>query len=150
MLQSFATVATNNTYVRPTNTAGTTTLNVKGGHSPVVTTVLGQDSYIPNDVLLDRDTDMLHITGPNMSGLSTYMRQLDYIVLLAQAGSFVPAHTADLPILHQIFTRLGAAEHLANGTSTFMVEMYTANAAYSTATDSSYILLHTIGRGTAT
>ena len=150
VLQSFATVAENNHYVRPTMHAVTHDINVKGGRHPVVEHVLGQDSYIPNDVIMDRDTDMLLITGPNMSGKSTYMRQLALIVIMAQAGSFVPADTADLPIFDQIFTRIGAADDLANGESTFMVEMLEANAALSHATASSLILFDEIGRGTAT
>ncbi|MFK5281743.1 DNA mismatch repair protein MutS, partial [Lacticaseibacillus paracasei] len=97
------------------------------------------DSYIPNDVIMNHDTDMLLITGPNMSGKSTYMRQLALIVIMAQAGSFVPADVADLPIFDQIFTRIGAADDLANGESTFMVEMLEANAALSHATASSLI-----------
>ena len=150
VLQSFATVAENSHYVRPTMHAGTHDINVKGGRHPVVEHVLGRDSYIPNDVIMNHDTDMLLITGPNMSGKSTYMRQLALIVIMAQAGSFVPADVADLPIFDQIFTRIGAADDLANGESTFMVEMLEANAALSHATASSLILFDEIGRGTAT
>lgn len=150
VLQSFAVVAENNHYVRPLMHAGTHAVAVHGGRHPVVEQVLGSQQYIPNDVIMGDDTDMLLITGPNMSGKSTYMRQLALIVIMAQAGSFVPADSADLPIFDQIFTRIGAADNLAAGQSTFMVEMMEANAALSHATASSLILFDEIGRGTAT
>jgi DNA mismatch repair protein MutS len=150
ILQSFAVVAENNHYIRPVMHAGTHAVAIHGGRHPVVEHVLGAQQYIPNDVLMQDDTDMLLITGPNMSGKSTYMRQLALIVIMAQAGCFVPADAADLPIFDQIFTRIGAADNLAAGQSTFMVEMMEANAALAHATASSLILFDEIGRGTAT
>ena len=150
VLQSFAVVAEDNHYVRPTMHAGSHDLTIHGGRHPVVEQVLGEAKYIPNDVIMDSKTDILLITGPNMSGKSTYMRQLALTVIMAQAGSFVPADDASLPIFDQIFTRIGAADDLANGQSTFMVEMLEANAALSHATASSLILFDEIGRGTAT
>lgn len=150
VLQSFAVVAENNHYVRPVMQAGTHAVTIHGGRHPVVERVLGSQQYIPNDVVMGDDTDVLLITGPNMSGKSTYMRQLALIVVMAQAGSFVPADSAQLPIFDQIFTRIGAADNLAAGQSTFMVEMMEANAALRHATASSLILFDEIGRGTAT
>lgn len=150
VLQSFAVVAENDHYVRPAMHAGSHDLAIHGGRHPVVEQVLGEVKYIPNDVVMDKDTDILLITGPNMSGKSTYMRQLALTVIMAQAGSFVPADDASMPIFDQIYTRIGAADDLANGQSTFMVEMLEANAALSHATASSLILFDEIGRGTAT
>ncbi|WP_461214360.1 DNA mismatch repair protein MutS [Lacticaseibacillus sp. GG6-2] len=150
ILQSFAVVTENQHYVRPVMHANSHDINVHGGRHPVVEHVLGSQQYIPNDVIMGADCDMLLITGPNMSGKSTYMRQLALIVIMAQAGCFVPADSADLPVFDQIFTRIGAADNLAAGQSTFMVEMMEANAALEHATASSLILFDEIGRGTAT
>ena len=125
-------------------------IDIVNGRHPVVEKVMGSTEYIPNDVTMDADTDMLLITGPNMSGKSTYMRQLALIVIMAQAGGFIPADHATLPVFDKIFTRIGAADDLANGQSTFMVEMLEANAALSHATSRSLILFDEIGRGTAT
>ncbi|MFD1428993.1 DNA mismatch repair protein MutS [Lacticaseibacillus mingshuiensis] len=150
VLQSFAVVAEAEHYVRPVMHAGSHTVTIHGGRHPVVEHVLGAQQYIPNDVIMGDDTDMLLITGPNMSGKSTYMRQLALIVIMAQAGSFVPADDAQLPVFDQIFTRIGAADDLAAGQSTFMVEMMEANAALAHATASSLVLFDEIGRGTAT
>lgn len=107
-------------------------------------------SYIPNDVKMDSATNIFLITGPNMSGKSTYMRQMALIAIMAQVGSFVPADSAALPIFDQIFTRIGAADDLISGQSTFMVEMSEANAALQYATKRSLVLFDEIGRGTAT
>ncbi|WP_125705299.1 DNA mismatch repair protein MutS [Lacticaseibacillus daqingensis] len=150
VLQSYAVVAENNHFVRPSMHAGRHDLAIHGGRHPVVELVLGEAQYIPNDVIMDDQTDILLITGPNMSGKSTYMRQLALTVIMAQAGSFVAATDASLPVFDQIFTRIGAADDLANGQSTFMVEMMEAEAALSHATASSLILFDEIGRGTAT
>lgn len=150
VLQSFAQVAESQHFVRPEMEQTGRDINVIGGRHPVVESVLGKAAYIPNDVQMGKDTDMLLITGPNMSGKSTYMRQLALIVILAQAGSFVPATSAQLPIFDHIFTRIGAADDLASGQSTFMVEMMEANEALSHASKRSLILFDEIGRGTAT
>ena len=111
---------------------------------------MGAQSYIPNSIYLNRQTNMQLITGPNMSGKSTYMRQLAIIVIMAQMGSYVPADRAELPIFDAIFTRIGAADDLVSGQSTFMVEMMEANKAVRLASKDSLILFDELGRGTAT
>lgn len=125
-------------------------LEIKNGRHPVVEKVMGYQKYVPNDVLMDPQTSILLITGPNMSGKSTYMRQLALTAVMAQMGCFVPADQANLPIFDQIFTRIGAADDLIAGESTFMVEMMEANNALQHATANSLILFDEIGRGTAT
>lgn len=150
VLQGFAVVAENYHYVRPTLKQNCHDINIINGRHPVVEKVLGQQKYIPNSVTMSTDTDILLITGPNMSGKSTYMRQLALIVIMAQMGSFVPADEATLPIFDQIFTRIGAADDLIAGESTFMVEMMEANDALMHASANSLILFDEIGRGTAT
>jgi len=149
VLQSFAVVSEDYHFVQPTFTKGHV-LNIKQGRHPVVEKVLGRQSYVPNDVTMDDRTNILLITGPNMSGKSTYMRQLALTVIIAQMGCFVPAEAAQMPIFDQIFTRIGAADDLISGQSTFMVEMQEANRALSQATANSLILFDEIGRGTAT
>ena len=109
-----------------------------------------QQEYVPNDVYLEGDTDILLITGPNMSGKSTYMRQVALIVIMAQMGCFIPASKARLPIFDQVFARIGAMDDLISGQSTFMVEMNETNQAISNATSNSLLLFDEIGRGTAT
>lgn len=149
VLQSFAVVAELQHLVRPNFTASRT-IAVENGRHPVVEKVMGAQSYIPNSVNLDDQTHMQLITGPNMSGKSTYMRQLAIIVIMAQMGSFVPADQADVPIFDAIFTRIGAADDLISGQSTFMVEMMEANKAVRLASPDSLILFDELGRGTAT
>ncbi|MGM9891929.1 DNA mismatch repair protein MutS [Limosilactobacillus sp.] len=149
VLQSFAVVSENYHFVRPTMNTGHR-LSIKDGRHPVVEKFMGHQEYVPNDVQMGDDTDILLITGPNMSGKSTYMRQLALTAVMAQMGCFVPASRAELPIFDQIFTRIGAADDLISGESTFMVEMMEANNALSHATDRSLILFDEIGRGTAT
>ena len=150
VLQSFATVSEKYHFIKPTMTTGKHEINLLEGRHPVVEKVLGQQTYVPNSVEMTTETDILLITGPNMSGKSTYMRQLALTVIMAQMGCFVPAEKADLPIFDQIFTRIGAADDLISGQSTFMVEMMEANQALRHATDRSLILFDEIGRGTAT
>lgn len=149
VLQSFAVVSEDYHFVRPTMNTGHK-LAIKDGRHPVVEKFMGHQEYVPNDVQMGDDTDILLITGPNMSGKSTYMRQLALTAVMAQMGCFVPASRAELPIFDQIFTRIGAADDLISGESTFMVEMMEANNALSHATDRSLILFDEIGRGTAT
>lgn len=146
---AFAIVSEQNNYVRPTLTQ-TTDIKIKAGRHPVVEKVLNAGSYIPNDVIMDHETNIFLITGPNMSGKSTYMRQMALIAIMAQIGCFVPADEASLPIFDQIFTRIGAADDLISGQSTFMVEMSEANDALQHATARSLVLFDEIGRGTAT
>ena len=119
------------------------------GRHPVIEKV-SKDAYVPNDVLMDSTTDILLITGPNMSGKSTYMRELAIIIIMAQMGSFVPAKSANLGIFDKIFTRIGASDDLVSGESTFMVEMKEAQNALVHATKNSLILFDELGRGTAT
>lgn len=124
-------------------------LDIINGRHPVVEYVSNKE-YVPNDIKMDKTTNTLLITGPNMSGKSTYMRCLAIIVILAQMGSFVPAESANLPIFDKIFTRIGASDDLVSGESTFMVEMKEANNAILNATPNSLILFDELGRGTAT
>ncbi|BDZ31364.1 DNA mismatch repair protein MutS [Lactiplantibacillus sp. WILCCON 0030] len=149
VLQSFAVVSEDYRFVRPTLTKSHD-LNIVEGRHPVVEKVMGNQSYVPNDVKMRPAETVLLITGPNMSGKSTYMRQLALTVIMAQMGCFVPAKEAQLPIFDQIFTRIGATDDLISGQSTFMVEMQEANNALQHATANSLILFDEIGRGTAT
>ena len=150
VLQSLAFVSETYHYVRPTLTPNQHTLLVENGRHPVVEKVLGHQEYVPNTVSLEEETTIMLITGPNMSGKSTYMRQLALTVIMAQIGCFVPAERAVLPVFDQIFTRIGASDDLISGQSTFMVEMMEANQALRYATPNSLILFDEIGRGTAT
>ena len=150
VLQSFATVSEQGYFVKPELTTDNHSLDIKDGWHPVVEKVMGKQSYIPNDIKMDDDLDVLLITGPNMSGKSTYMRQLALTVVIAQIGCFVPAKSAKMPIFDQIFTRIGAADDLISGESTFMVEMKETNVALMNATRNSLLLFDEIGRGTAT
>lgn len=124
-------------------------IKIKDGRHPVVE-VVSKSEYVPNDCILEQGIDTLLITGPNMSGKSTYMRQLAIIVIMAQMGSFVPCKSATLPIIDKIFTRIGASDDLVSGESTFMVEMKEARNAIAGATEHSLILFDELGRGTAT
>lgn len=150
VIQSLTEVSERYRFVRPQLTDDHRQLHIQNGRHPVVEKVMGDQSYVPNDIDLDEETDILLITGPNMSGKSTYMRQLALIIILAQMGSFVPADEACLPIFDQIFTRIGAMDDLIGGQSTFMVEMMEANVALQEATPRSLLLFDEIGRGTAT
>jgi DNA mismatch repair protein MutS len=125
-------------------------VDIVDSRHPVVEKVLTDELFVPNDITLDKKTNVLLITGPNMSGKSTYMRQMAITAILAQIGSFVPAKKATLPIFDAIYTRIGAADDLVSGKSTFMVEMLDANNAIQNATEKSLILFDEIGRGTAT
>ncbi|WP_395389467.1 DNA mismatch repair protein MutS [Fructilactobacillus frigidiflavus] len=149
VLQSFATISEREQFVKPQFNHNQL-LKLTNARHPVVEQVMGSQKYVPNDVLMDQQTGILLITGPNMSGKSTYMRQLALIVILAQMGCFVPAESAEMPIFDQIFTRIGAADDLISGKSTFMVEMKEANQAIQNATENSLILFDELGRGTST
>lgn len=150
VLLSFAQVSEDGNFVKPELSAKSTAIEIEAGWHPVVAQVMKTDEYIPNSVTMKDDCDVLLITGPNMSGKSTYMRQLALTVILAQIGCFVPAKAAKLPLFDQIFTRIGAADDLISGESTFMVEMKEANAALQHATRHSLLLFDELGRGTAT
>ncbi|MCU7556486.1 DNA mismatch repair protein MutS [Macrococcus capreoli] len=148
-LQNFSEVATNNNYTEP-KISDRRVLQIKDARHPVVEQVMERDQYVPNDCLLDDNGFIYLITGPNMSGKSTYMRQVALISIMAQMGSYVPASSAELPIFDQIFTRIGAADDLVSGQSTFMVEMLEARNALVNATENSLIIFDEIGRGTST
>lgn len=149
VLAALADVADNRRFVRPVFTTGNH-IAIEQGRHPVVESLLPAGEFVANDVMLSDQTNMQLITGPNMAGKSTYMRELALIVILAQMGSFVPASAAELPIFDQIFTRIGANDDMAMGQSTFMVEMAEANHALQEATAHSLILFDELGRGTAT
>lgn len=149
VLQSLAVVAETNHYVRPVFNDQHLIEIVEGRHA-VVEKVMGTQVYIPNSIHFDQETCIQLITGPNMSGKSTYMRQLALSVVMAQMGGYVAAETINLPIFDAIFTRIGAADDLISGQSTFMVEMMEANQAIKRATVDSLILFDELGRGTAT
>ena len=148
LLISLATIADKYNLVRPTFNE-TQEIKIIDGRHPVVEAVSKVD-YVPNDILMDKNCSCLLITGPNMAGKSTYMRQLAIIVIMAQIGSYVPCKSCDIPIFDKIFTRIGASDDLVSGESTFMVEMKEANYAIENATSKSLILLDELGRGTAT
>lgn len=148
VLQSFATIAEENNYIRPTLTEERNLRLINNRHA-VVEKVLDTE-YVCNDIILDKDTNIELITGPNMAGKSTYMRQLAITVIMAQIGCFVPAKEAIMPVFDAIYTRIGASDDLVSGESTFMVEMKEANNAISNATSKSLILFDELGRGTAT
>lgn len=148
VLQSFATVSEENNYIKPI--LNKEEIRIINGRHPVVEKVLAGKEYVSNDIILDKNTNMLLITGPNMAGKSTYMRQMAIITIMAQIGCFVPASEAKIKIFDSIYTRIGASDDLVSGESTFMVEMIEANNAISNATNKSLILFDELGRGTAT
>lgn len=150
VIQSLAEVAEKNGYVKPVvDESGE--IDVKGGRHPVVEQVMRDDSFIPNDIYMNTGDDRLSvITGPNMAGKSTYMRQTALIVIMAQIGSFVPADSARIGITDRIFTRVGASDDLATGQSTFMVEMVEVANILNNASKNSLLILDEIGRGTST
>ena len=147
VMQSLANVAESNNYVRPILTNDI--IDIKDARHPVVEKVI-KDEFVSNDILMDENTNILLITGPNMAGKSTYMRQMAIISIMAQIGSFVPASSCKTKIFDAIYTRIGASDDLVSGESTFMVEMLEANNAITNATNNSLILFDELGRGTAT
>jgi len=149
VLASFALVSSRNHYVCPTFNYQKRITIIDGKH-PVVDKVLKAKNYVANSVKMSPDEEVLLITGPNMGGKSTYMRELALIVIMAQIGCFVPAKSADIPLFDQIFTRIGASDDLVSGQSTFMVEMSETNFALRHATAASLLLFDEIGRGTST
>ncbi len=150
MLASFADVAMKNNYVRP-EIAVDGVIDIHDGRHPVVELMLEDEMFVPNDVYIDtKKSRMSIITGPNMSGKSTYMRQTALITLMAQIGSFVPAAYAKISIVDRIFTRVGASDDLTAGQSTFMVEMSEVADILKFATPNSLVILDEVGRGTST
>ena len=150
MLTSFATVADDLGYTKPeVNDSGE--IDIKNGKHPVIAKMLPAGSFVENDTYLNRDEDRLSIiTGPNMAGKSTYMRQVALITIMAQIGSFVPASSAKIGVVDKVFTRVGASDDLSMGQSTFMVEMMEVASILQNATSKSLIILDEIGRGTST
>ena len=150
VLVSFAAVAASNGYCMPQVDSSDTLTIVEGRH-PVVEKMLKSTPFVPNDTHMDGGEDLAAIiTGPNMAGKSTYMRQVALIVLMAQMGSFVPAKSAHIGVVDRVFTRIGASDDLAAGQSTFMVEMTEVAEILQRATKSSLVILDEIGRGTST
>ena len=149
VLASLAEVAQREGYVRPELTDDFS-LEIMAGRHPVVERMMPREKFIPNDVVLSEDARMIILTGPNMAGKSTILRQIGLIVLMAQAGSFVPASRAKIGVVDRLFTRVGASDNLVRGQSTFMVEMSETSAILHSATKRSLVLLDEIGRGTST
>jgi DNA mismatch repair protein MutS len=150
VISTFSKLAMENNYVRPKlNNLGKTTITE--GRHPVVEKVIDRGEFVSNDTKLDiKDNQLLIITGPNMAGKSTYMRQVALITLMAQIGCFIPATSGDIGICDKIFTRIGASDDLAGGKSTFMVEMWEVSNILKNATSNSLVLLDEVGRGTST
>ncbi|WP_251635617.1 DNA mismatch repair protein MutS [Sporosarcina sp. NCCP-2716] len=149
VLTAFAEVSESRQYVKPQFTEGKT-LEIRNGRHPVVEKMMDHSLYVPNSCTLTEEANMLLITGPNMSGKSTFMRQVALTAIMAQIGCYVPCESARLPITDQIFTRIGAADDVASGQSTFMMEMLESQQAIAHATDRSLLLFDEIGRGTST
>jgi DNA mismatch repair protein MutS len=149
VLTALAEVAEREGYTRPELT-DEFALEITAGRHPVVERMMPRDKFIPNDVTLTKDARLIVLTGPNMAGKSTILRQVGLIVLLAQMGSFVPAQRARIGVVDRLFTRVGASDNLVRGQSTFMVEMAETSAILHTATRRSLVLLDEIGRGTST
>lgn len=147
-LCSFAEVAGYNDYTRPSMAPAGSGISISGGRHPVVEQT--QESFVPNDTRLDTEQSLLVITGPNMSGKSTYLRQVALITIIAQSGGFVPADTAEIGITDRVFTRIGASDDITGGRSTFMIEMSEVADILDAATENSLVLLDEVGRGTST
>ena len=146
--QALAEISSRNGYVRPVFTEDE--LSITGGRHPILDEIMKDKRYVANDVHMDSSTTILLITGPNMGGKSTYMRQTALIVILAQMGCYVPCKECRMPLFDKIFTRIGASDDILSGQSTFMVEMSEANRALQQATSRSLVLFDEIGRGTST
>jgi len=146
---SLAETAIKENYIRP-GIGNDGRISIREGRHPVVEKVLGPGEFVPNDIELDGEQKLVLLTGPNMAGKSTYMRQVALLVLMAQIGSFVPAREADIGVVNRIFTRVGAADDLAGGQSTFMVEMKECQVIVSGAGENSLIIMDEVGRGTST
>ena len=149
VVASLADIATKNNYICPKIVDGYD-LNIEGGRHPIVEKLIVGEDYISNDLRLDLDTKIIVLTGPNMAGKSTYMKQVALIILMAQMGSYVPATSATIGVVDKIFTRVGASDDLVSGQSTFMVEMSEVANIVNNATDRSFVILDEVGRGTST
>lgn len=147
---SLATVSYENNYVKPIINTNNI-IDIKNGRHPVIENIIGEENFISNDTYLDNNKNFINIiTGPNMAGKSTYMRQTALICLMAHIGCFVPCESASIPVLDRIFTRVGASDDLVNGQSTFMVEMSEVSLILENATEKSLVILDEVGRGTST
>ena len=149
VLCSLAEVADTNGYTRP-EVNDSNIINLKDSRHPVVECLDLENGFVPNDILLDRDNQLLLITGPNMAGKSTLIRQAALVVIMAQIESFIPAANAEIGIIDKVFTRVGASDNLAKGLSTFMVEMVETAYILRNSTEKSFVILDEIGRGTST
>ncbi|WP_028855132.1 DNA mismatch repair protein MutS [Psychrilyobacter atlanticus] len=149
VIASLADIATKNNYVCPKIVEGYD-LEIRSGRHPIVEKLVVGEDYISNDIILDEETKVIVLTGPNMAGKSTYMKQAALIILMAQMGSYVPASSATIGIVDKIFTRVGASDDLVSGQSTFMVEMSEVANIVNNATDKSFVILDEVGRGTST
>lgn len=149
VISNFAHIAVKNSYVKPEMTKENI-LEIKGGRHPVVEKLILSGDYVKNDVILDNEKNLIILTGPNMSGKSTYMKQIALNIIMAHIGSYVAADYAKIPIIDKIFTRVGASDDLISGQSTFMLEMTEVASILNSATEKSFIVLDEIGRGTST
>ncbi len=148
VLQSFATISEENNYIKPILVKDRI-VDIKDSRHPLVEKIINNE-FVPNDINMDKDTNILLITGPNMAGKSTYLKEFAITVIMAQIGCFIPASSAKMPVFNKIFTRIGASDDLVSGESTFMVEMNEANNAILNADENSLIIFDELGRGTAT
>ena len=149
IVSNFAHIATKNSYVKPEMDEGEI-LEIKGGRHPIVESLIPSGTYVKNDIILDEKNNLIILTGPNMSGKSTYMKQVALNIIMAHIGSYVAADYAKIPIVDKIFTRVGASDDLLTGQSTFMLEMTEVASILNSATNKSFIVLDEIGRGTST
>ena len=149
IVSNFAHIATKNSYVKPEMDEGEI-LEIKGGRHPIVENLIPSGTYVKNDIILDEKNNLIILTGPNMSGKSTYMKQVALNIIMAHIGSYVAADYAKIPIVDKIFTRVGASDDLLTGQSTFMLEMTEVTSILNSATNKSFIVLDEIGRGTST
>ena len=148
-LNTFAKIARDNAYVRP-EIRTDNLIKIKDGRHPVIENNLNENEFIPNDTDIGEDDNLIQIiTGPNMAGKSTYMRQMAIIIILAQMGSFVPATSAQISICDQVFTRIGASDNISKGESTFMLEMNEVSSILKNSTENSFVILDEVGRGTS-
>ena len=149
IVSNFSHIATKNSYVKP-EISEEDILEIKGGRHPIVETLIASGTYVKNDIVLDDKNNLIILTGPNMSGKSTYMKQVALNIIMAHIGSYVAADYAKIPIVDKIFTRVGASDDLLTGQSTFMLEMTEVASILNSATKKSFIVLDEIGRGTST
>ncbi|MGL5982306.1 MAG: MutS-related protein, partial [Cetobacterium sp.] len=149
VISNFAHIATKNNYIKPEITESEN-IEIIGGRHPIVEQLVGRENFVKNSIVLNEDKNLIILTGPNMSGKSTYMKQVALILIMAHTGSYVPAEYAKIGIVDKIFTRIGASDDLVTGQSTFMLEMSEVANIVNSSTKNSFIILDEIGRGTST